>query len=174
MQVFSGATSVQSARRQRGSPRTTSSTTSSSSSTPSSWSSIRRLLLTTHFVILALLWDGSLNLVCPTAYAQIRGAFKAITKHGRGSVWSDGAAGGVVHHEDDGHHVIADGPDPSQKMHHDEGHDHHDKKNAMPGRSSDVSVKMIVFFLISSPQSQIIYVLLSSLFLRMLSGTDVH
>ena len=78
-----------------------------------------------------------------------------------------------MHHEDDGHHVIADGPDPSQKMHHD-GHDHHDKKNAMPGRSSDVSVKLIVFFLISSPQSQIIYVLLSSLFLRMLSGTDVH
>ena len=54
-----------------------------------------------------------------------------------------------MHHEDDGHHVIADGPDPSQKMHHDEGHDHHDKKNAMPGRSSDVSVKMIVFFLIT-------------------------
>ena len=141
MQVFSGATSVQSARRQRGSPRTTSSSTSTISS---SWSSVRRLLLTTHFVILALLWDGSLNLVCPTAYAQIRGAFKAITKHGPDSIWSDGAAGGVVHHEDDGHHVVADN---SQKMHHDEGHDHHDKKNAMPGRSSDVRVKTIVLFL---------------------------
>ena len=130
---FSGASSVRSAREQaRGSTRTT---TSSYSWSSYSWSSMRRLLLTTHFVIIALLWDGSLILVCPAAYAQIRGAFKAISNHGSDSVWSGYGVGGPHHHEGG----VAAGPDTTHKIHGgalDNHHQHHD--NALPGRSSDV------------------------------------
>ena len=39
----------------------------------STWSTLKRILLTAHFFALAFLWDGSLDLVCPSALAQMRG-----------------------------------------------------------------------------------------------------
>jgi hypothetical protein len=41
---------------------------------------LKRMFITVHFVVLAFLWDGSLDLVCPTAYAQMRGSATTTTK----------------------------------------------------------------------------------------------
>jgi glycosyltransferase involved in cell wall biosynthesis len=142
MQTFTGANAVRQSRT------TTASTTSTSSNM---WSSLKRILLTAHFVVLAFLWDGSLDLVCPTAYAQIRGG-------GGGGGGGGGVDGAASHHKSFGiglpkipsinfhpeqqprgaEHVLADVHDPLQ--HHDEPH-HVGNAKLKEGRSSDAGAR---------------------------------
>jgi glycosyltransferase involved in cell wall biosynthesis len=87
---------------------------------------LKRILLTAHFVVVAFLWDGSLDIICPTAYAQIRGKDLATQ---RASTTSETPV--IHHHVDD---LLKD----AEKTLFPEGNPLHDELSAKLHHPTDV------------------------------------
>ena len=112
---------------------------------------LKRMFFTVHFVVLAFLWDGSLDLVCPTAYAQMRGSATTTTTKTATDLDNQAArinmGNGAISQTlkpsylEDMKHDLFPGEKPTHAQPTDLSPKNAAHKDAMPGRSSDAGAR---------------------------------
>jgi hypothetical protein len=119
---------------------------STTTTTSSTMSILKRMFFTVHFVVLAFLWDGSLDLVCPTAYAQMRGSAKTATDLDNQAARINMGNGAISQtlkpsYLEDMKHDLFPGEKPTHAQPTDLSPKNAAHKDAMPGRSSDAGAR---------------------------------